>query len=97
MHLKRKILPFLATSIDMRVVGTADVPTVLLISDYSKNSVTRVFLSLNTAPHTHTHTPAWFLLQITRCSMHRKTPQSPPEQTAPVIPYQDIKENTRIF
>lgn len=55
MHLKRKILPFLTTSIDMRVVGTADVPTVLLISDYSKNSVTRVFLCLNTAPHTHTH------------------------------------------
>lgn len=38
MHLKRKILPFLTTGIDMRVVGTADVPSHFNIR--LKNSVT---------------------------------------------------------
>lgn len=55
MHLKRKILPFLTTSIDMRVVGTADVPTAPLTSDYSKNCVTKYF-SLSKEHHTHTDT-----------------------------------------
>lgn len=43
MPLKRKIFPFLTTSIDMRMVGTAAVPTVSLTWDYSKNSVTKDF------------------------------------------------------
>lgn len=78
MHLKRKVFPFLTTTTDMRVVGTPDVPTVTLASDSKKKMCNLVFLSLKTAPP-HTPPPAWFLLQITRCSVHQKITQCPPQ------------------